>query len=188
MDLTRSRPCQALLRLTRAQNTPQIGNTTPAQNAPAIEGDLISFDKNPPTYQPREVNVPAVDPEIGPSIERNKTILIYKNIPNGLEFHDANNEETTIEAYKRINKESEAIAEKTNGQVDMPTTGALVFAERYEGEAIRYDVNSMYVYEMLKRHHGQGTLCEQRNGQNYGTHPRIKPFLLASARKEYQKL
>ncbi|CAG8673692.1 11100_t:CDS:1, partial [Paraglomus occultum] len=96
--------------------------------------------------------------------------------------------ETTIETYKRIIKESEAIAEKTNGQVDMrksggysltslklfrettlapnrsekidekenawlnlATTGALVFAEKYEGEVIQYDVNSMYIYEMLKK-------------------------------------
>jgi hypothetical protein len=33
-----------------------------------------------------------------------------------------------------------------------------------------------------------GVLCEQRNGQNYGTHPRIKPFLLASARKRISEI
>ncbi|CAG8652063.1 2508_t:CDS:2, partial [Paraglomus brasilianum] len=33
-----------------------------------------------------------------------------------------------------------------------------------------------------------GALCEQRNGQNYGTHPRIKPFLLASARKRISEI
>ena len=112
--------------------------------APIPEGDLISFDENPPTHQPtqpREASAPAVDPEIGPSTKRNKTILIYKNIPNGIEFYDkkrkwygvkedfrtlsnkyyfikADNSETIIEAYKRFNEESEAIAEKTNGQVD----------------------------------------------------------------------
>src|SRR5207237_8978304 len=32
-----------------------------------------------------------------------------------------------------------------------------------------------------------GALCEQRNGQNYGTHPRIKP-LLASARKRMSEI
>ena len=84
-------------------------------------------------------------------------------------------------AYKRINDESEAIAKKTTGKIDMcksgnyslttikffnettlapkrsekisekenawlnlASTGALVFAEKYEGEAIQYDVNSMY--------------------------------------------
>ena len=290
-------------------------------------------------------------------------------MPNGIEFYDekrkwygvkedfhtlsnkyyfikADNSETIIEAYKRINEESEAIAEKTNGQVDMrksgsytltslklfrettlapnrsekidekenawlnlASTGALVFAEKYEGEAIQYDVNSMYIYEMLKKEaswpiapgkfhtinssftekwskfpygiykatiegnppkkslqctrylrynpHGiythydlecarknglkvtlmnispnaliyerniritgknmfgewgnilynikkeggtagkvskallvslWGALCEQRNGQNYGTHPRIKPFLLASARKRISEI
>ncbi|CAG8765248.1 5312_t:CDS:2, partial [Racocetra persica] len=31
------------------------------------------------------------------------------------------------------------------------STGALVFAKRYKGEAIQYDVNSMYIYEMLKK-------------------------------------
>ncbi|CAG8651213.1 12570_t:CDS:2 [Ambispora leptoticha] len=182
LDLTRSRPCQALLQLTRAQNAPQTENATP----PAPEGDFISFDENQPTLQPNE-------------------------------------------------------------QI---TTGALVFAERYEGEAIQYDVNSMYVYEMLKKEASWpiasecakeyglkvnlidessnaliceknthisgkdmfeewgnilynikkeggvagevskkllvslwGTLCEQRNEQNYDAHLRIKPFLSASARK-----
>ncbi|CAG8849047.1 423_t:CDS:2, partial [Gigaspora margarita] len=263
---------------------------------------------------------PAVDPGIGSSSKqnsmnyRNKTILIYKNIANGFEFYDGNRKwygvkedfrglsnkyyfiktdlkETTIEAYKRINEESEAIAEKTNRQVDMrksgsytltslklfrkttlapkrsekidekenvwlnfASTGALVFAEKYEGEAIQYDVNSMYIYEMLKKEAScqllqcakrnglkvylldespnaliyekntcisgsdmfgkwgnilynikkeggtagkvskallvslWGVLCEQRNGQNYGIHPRIKPFLLASARKRISEI
>ena len=77
---------------------------------------------------------------------RNKTILIHKNIPNGFEFYDGKRKwygvkedfralsnkyyfiktdlkETTIETYKRIIKESEAIAEKTNGQVDMRKSG-----------------------------------------------------------------
>src|SRR6185369_17131320 len=33
-----------------------------------------------------------------------------------------------------------------------------------------------------------GVLCEQRNGHNYGTHLRIKPFLLASARKRISEI
>ncbi|CAG8736509.1 18472_t:CDS:1 [Acaulospora morrowiae] len=33
-----------------------------------------------------------------------------------------------------------------------------------------------------------GALCEQRNGQNYEAHSRIKPFLLASARKRILKI
>ncbi|CAJ0643571.1 6071_t:CDS:2 [Entrophospora sp. SA101] len=362
--------------VTPEQNTPQTENVTPEQNPPSTpEGDLISFDENPPTLQPREASAPAVDPGIGSSSKQNivnyqdKTILIHKNIANGFEFYDGKRKwygvkedfcalsnkyyfiksdlkETTIEAYKRIIKESETIAEKTNGQVDMrksgsytltslklfkettlvskrsekvnekenawlnlASTGALVFAERYEGEAIQYDVNSMYVYEMLKKeaswpfaqgkfhtinstfaekwgkfpygiykatiegnppkkslqctrylrynpygiytHYDLecakknglkvylmnespnaliyekntrisgrdmfgkwgnilynikkeggiagkvskallvslwGVLCEQRNGQNYGLHPRIKPFLLASARKRISEI
>ncbi|CAG8686129.1 14118_t:CDS:2, partial [Racocetra fulgida] len=166
--------------ITLEQNTPQTENVTPEQNPPSTpEGDLISFDENLPTLQPREASAPAVDPEIGSSIKQNKTILIYKNIPNGIEFYDGKGKwygvkedfrtlsnkyyfiktdlkETTIEAYKRINEESEAIAEKTNEQkenawLNLATTGTLVFAEKYEGEAIQYDVNSMYTYEMLKK-------------------------------------
>ncbi|CAG8718107.1 13418_t:CDS:1, partial [Dentiscutata heterogama] len=83
--------CLPALRL--MQNPVSVGN--PAENpvenpAPTPEGDLISFDENPLTHQPaqlKEENVPAVDPEIGPSIKQNKTILIYKNIPNGIEFY-----------------------------------------------------------------------------------------------------
>ncbi|CAG8658218.1 6753_t:CDS:2, partial [Diversispora eburnea] len=188
-----------------------VQNITPTQNpAPSPEGDLISFDENPQTLQPREQSVPAVDLGIGSSLA-NKTILIYKNISNGFEFYNGKRKwygvkedfralsnkyyfiktdlkETVIEVYKRFIKESEAIAEKTKGQVDMQksgcytltslklfrettlvpkrsekvdekentwlnlaTTGALVFAERYEGEAIQYDINSMYVFEMLKK-------------------------------------
>ncbi|CAG8664783.1 8374_t:CDS:1, partial [Diversispora eburnea] len=33
-----------------------------------------------------------------------------------------------------------------------------------------------------------GVLCEQRNGQNYGTHPQIKLFLLSSARKRISEI
>src|SRR5436305_12668594 len=114
---------------------------------PIPKGDLILFDENPPTHQPREAREPAVDPEIGPSTKRNKTILIYKNIANGIEFYDgkrkwygvkedfrtlsnkyyfikADNSERIIGVYKRINEESEAIAEKTNGQVDMRKSGS----------------------------------------------------------------
>ncbi|CAJ0870849.1 7026_t:CDS:2, partial [Entrophospora sp. SA101] len=112
----------------------------------------------------------------------------FRTLSNKYYFIKADNSETIEEAYKRINEESEAIAEKTNGLVDMrksgsytltslklfrettlapnrrgkidekenawlnlATTGALVFAEKYEGEAIQYDVNSMYIYEMLKK-------------------------------------
>ncbi|CAG8818773.1 5506_t:CDS:1, partial [Racocetra fulgida] len=107
---------------------------------------------------------------------------------NKYHFIKANNGETIIEAYKRINDESEAIAKKTNSRIDMcksgnytlttikffkettlapqksekiseqesawidlATTGALIFAERYEGEANQYDVNSMYIFEMIKK-------------------------------------
>ncbi|CAG8622252.1 15974_t:CDS:2, partial [Cetraspora pellucida] len=191
---------------------------------------------------------------------QDKTILIHKNIANRFEFYDgkrkwygvkedfcalynkyhfikANNGETIMEAYKRINNESEAIAKKTN---NLATTGALIFAERYEGEANQYDINSMYIFEMIKKDaswpiapatiegnppkkslqctrylcynpHGiythydlecgieekvskallvslWGALYEQKNGQNYGLHPRIKPFLLASARKRISEI
>ncbi|RIB21195.1 hypothetical protein C2G38_2177342 [Gigaspora rosea] len=321
--------------VTPEQNTPQTENITPEQNLPATpEDDLISFDKNPPTLQPREASALAVDPwiresEMSQRLEaqhprysasssskqnsmsyQDKTILIHKNIANGFEFYDgkrkwygvkedfcalhnkyhfikANNGETIMEAYKRINDESEAIAKKTNGRIDMhksenytlttikffkeptlapqksekiseqesawidlATTGALIFAERYEGEANQYDVNSMYIFEIIKKdaswpiapatiegnspkkslqctrylrynpygiytHYDLecakenglkkeggivgkvskallfslwGALCEQRNGQNYGAHPRIKPFLLASARKTISEI
>ncbi|CAG8632368.1 2478_t:CDS:2, partial [Diversispora eburnea] len=365
--------CLSALRLMQNPVPAPVGNPpiqNPAENpAPAPDDDLISFNENPPTHQPREATAPALDPEVGPSTKRNKTILIHKNIANGIEFYNgkrkwygvkedfhalynkyhfikADNTETVIETYKRIIEESEAIAEKTNRQVDMrksgsytltslklfrettlapkrsekidekenawlnlASTGALVFAEKYEGEANQYDVNSMYIYEMLKKEaswpiapgkfhtidvslvekwtkfpygiykatiegnppkkslqctrylrynpHGiythydlecakknglkvylmndspnaiiyeistritgsdmfgkwgnilynikkeggtagkvskallvslWGALCEQRNGQNYGVHPRIKPFLLASARKRISEI
>ncbi|CAG8483253.1 11149_t:CDS:2 [Cetraspora pellucida] len=344
MDLTRSRPCQAFLQLTQAQNASHAENATPEQNQlPVPKGDLISFDENPPMHQPIEAREPAVDPGIGFSSKqnsvnyRNKTILIYKNIANGFEFYNRNRKwygvkedfrglsnkyyfiktdlkETTIEVYKRINEESKAIAEKTNRQVDMrksgsytltslnlfrkttlapkrsekidekenawlnlASTGALVFAEKYEEEAIQYDFRTIDVslvekwnkfpygifkatiegnppkkslqctrylrynpyriythfdLECAKRNGlkvylldespnaliyekntcisgsdmfgkwgnilynikkeggtaGKGVLCEQRNGQNYGIHPRIKPFLLASARKRISEI
>ncbi|CAG8535330.1 4069_t:CDS:2, partial [Scutellospora calospora] len=58
-----------------------------------------------------------------------------------------------MEAYKRINNESEAIAKKTNGKIDMhlATTGALIFAEKYEREANQYDINSIYIFKMIKK-------------------------------------
>ncbi|CAJ0626785.1 3504_t:CDS:1 [Entrophospora sp. SA101] len=48
--------------VTPEQNTPQTENVTPEQNPPSTpEGDLISFDENPPTLQPREASALAVD-------------------------------------------------------------------------------------------------------------------------------
>ncbi|RHZ89406.1 hypothetical protein Glove_14g2 [Diversispora epigaea] len=341
-QVIRTGQCLSALRL--MQTPAPVGNP-PIQNpAPAPDDDLISFNENPPTHQPREATTPAPDPEIGSNTKQNKTILIHKNIANGIEFYNgkrkwysvkedfhalynkyhfikADNTETVIETYKRIIEESEAIVEKTNRQIDMrksgsytltslklfrettlapkrsekidekenawlnlASSGALVFAEKYEGEANQYDINSMYIYEMLKKEaswpiapgkfhtidvslvekwrkfpygiykatiegnppkkrnglnvylidespnaliyekntriNGKdmfgkwgnilynikkegGTagkvskallvslwsaLCEQRNGQNYGVHPRIKPFLLASARKRISEI
>ncbi|CAG8504680.1 4622_t:CDS:2, partial [Scutellospora calospora] len=58
---------------------------------------------------------------------QDKTILIHKNIANRFEFYDvkkdANNREIIIEAYKRINDESEAIAKKTNSRINMCKSG-----------------------------------------------------------------
>ncbi|CAG8833559.1 31001_t:CDS:2, partial [Gigaspora margarita] len=78
-------PCQALLQLTQAQNASQTGDTIPApvdNSAPASEGDLISFDKNLPTYQPAQPSIPAVnlltdnipevEPEAGPVSKTDK--------------------------------------------------------------------------------------------------------------------
>ncbi|KAF0347919.1 hypothetical protein F8M41_015694 [Gigaspora margarita] len=62
MDLTRSRPCQALLQLTQAQNASHAENATPEQNQVLVpKSDLISFDENPPMHQPIEAREPAVD-------------------------------------------------------------------------------------------------------------------------------
>ncbi|CAG8588817.1 11581_t:CDS:2, partial [Scutellospora calospora] len=116
---------------------------------------------------------------------QDKTILIHKNMANRFEFYDKKRKwygvkedfcRTIIEAYKRINDESEAIAKKTNGRIDMhksgnytlttikffkettlapqknlATTGTLIFAKRYEEKANQYDVNSMYIFEMIKK-------------------------------------
>ncbi|CAG8676968.1 1393_t:CDS:1, partial [Paraglomus occultum] len=91
------------------ENPPENPAPIPTQNTPPVpipEGDLISFDGNPPMHQPaqpREENALAVDPGIGsstkqnsvsyqdrdrPSLRSNKTILIHKNVPNGFEFYD----------------------------------------------------------------------------------------------------
>ncbi|RHZ77730.1 hypothetical protein Glove_174g76 [Diversispora epigaea] len=367
--------CQPALRLMQNPAPPPVGNPTPDPvPPPAPESDLISFNENPPTHQPaqpREATAPAPDPEIGSTTERNKAILIYKIIANGIEFYDgkrkwygvkddfhglynkyyfikADNGETIIKEYIRIIDESEAISKKTKGNIDMrktgnytlttiklfnettlapkrsekiseqekawinlATIGALIFAEKYDGEGSQYDVfrlfeiyaesilymeswpiasgmfhtinssftekwskfpygiykatiegnppkkslqctrylrynpygiythydlecakkNGLKVYLMnespnaliyekntritgkdmfgewgnilynIKKEGGTagkvskallvslwGALCEQRNGQNYGTHPRIKPFLLASTRKTISEI
>ncbi|RHZ85601.1 hypothetical protein Glove_63g120 [Diversispora epigaea] len=207
--------CQPALRLMQNPAPPPVGNPTPDPvPPPAPESDLISFNENPLTHQPtqpREATAPAPDPEIRSTTERNKAILIYKIIANGIEFYDgkrkwygvkddfhalynkyyfikADNGETIIKAYIRIIDESEAISKKTKGNIDMrktgnytlttiklfnettlapkrsekiseqekawinlATTGALIFAEKYDGEGSQYDVNSMYIFEMIKK-------------------------------------
>ncbi|CAG8668453.1 13988_t:CDS:2 [Acaulospora morrowiae] len=109
--------------------------------------------QNPvPPAQLREENVSAVDPGIESTTKQNKTILIYKNIAN------ADNNETSIKAYIRISDESEAISKKTKAPrksekiseqekawIDLASTGALIFAEKYEGEAIQYDFHTIDV-------------------------------------------
>ncbi|CAG8715429.1 13416_t:CDS:2, partial [Acaulospora morrowiae] len=74
-------------------------------------------------------------------------------------------DENPLTAYKRINDELEAIAEKTNDRIDMCKSGNYTLTsiklfkettlaplkKKYEREAIQYDVNLMYIYEMLKK-------------------------------------
>ncbi|CAG8849912.1 30892_t:CDS:2, partial [Racocetra persica] len=48
--------------------------------------------------------------------------------------------------------------------------------------------NILYNIKKEGRIAGKGILYEQRNGQNYSTHPQIKPFLLASARKRISEI
>ncbi|RIB03540.1 hypothetical protein C2G38_2224776 [Gigaspora rosea] len=92
-----------------AQNASHAENATSEQNqVPVPKGDLISFDENLLMHQPIEARELAVDPGIGSSSKQN------------------NLKETTIEAYKRINKESEAITEKTNRQVDIRKSGSYI--------------------------------------------------------------
>ncbi|CAG8640166.1 2005_t:CDS:2, partial [Diversispora eburnea] len=88
----------------------------------------------------------------------------FHALSNKYYFIKTDLKEIIIETYKRIIKESEAITEKTNAPkrsekvdekenawLNLVTTDALVFVERYEKEAIQYNVNSMYVFEMLKK-------------------------------------
>ncbi|CAG8808374.1 9150_t:CDS:2, partial [Cetraspora pellucida] len=125
--------------VTSEQNTSQTENVTPEQNLLSTpEGDLISFDENPQTLQLREASVPAVDPRIresemsqrleaqhpryfaSSSSKQNSMIKEdFCALHNKYHFIKANNGETIIETYKRINDESEAIAKKTNDRIDM---------------------------------------------------------------------
>ncbi|CAG8434433.1 1377_t:CDS:2, partial [Diversispora eburnea] len=112
---------------------------------------------------------------------------------------------TSLKLFREITlapKRSEKVDEKENAWLNLATTGALVFAERYKGEAIhdmfrKWD-NILY---NIKKKGGivekvskallvslWGALCEQRNGQNYRTHSRIKLFLLASVRKRISEI
>ncbi|CAG8610914.1 7150_t:CDS:1, partial [Ambispora leptoticha] len=54
--------------------------------------------------------------------------------------------ETTL-----VSKRSEKIDEKENAWLNLASIGILVFAKKYEEEAIQYDVNLMYIYEILKK-------------------------------------
>ncbi|CAG8741569.1 10603_t:CDS:2, partial [Dentiscutata heterogama] len=161
----------------------------------------------------------------------------FCTLHNKYHFIKANNGETIMKAYKRIN-DDEKISEESVW-IDLATTGALIFAERYEGEAnqynpiapatieenppkkslqyiryLHYNPHGIYTYYNLKCAQKNGlkvTLINispnvliykrnvyitgkdmfgewQRNGQNYGLHPRIKLFLLASARKRISEI
>ncbi|CAG8695375.1 15416_t:CDS:2, partial [Racocetra fulgida] len=125
---------------------------TEQSQVPVPKGDLISFDENPLMHQPIETREPAVDPGIGSNSKQNIK-EDFCRLSNKYYFIKTDLKKTTIEAYKKINEESEAIAEKTNRQVDMRKSenekenallnlaliSALVFAEKYEREAIQYN-------------------------------------------------
>ncbi|CAG8484832.1 4262_t:CDS:10 [Ambispora gerdemannii] len=144
------------------------GNLPPVDNqALNPEGDIISFNENPLTAHPpaREKNELAIDPEME-STDNGETIMgAYKRINNESEAIAKKNGKidmrksgnytlTTIKFFKKTTlapQKSKKISEQEGAWVDLATTGALIFAERYEGEAIQYDVNSMYVFEMMKK-------------------------------------
>ncbi|CAG8637583.1 17017_t:CDS:1 [Acaulospora morrowiae] len=61
---------------------------------------------------------------------------------------------TTIKLFKETTLaplKSGKISKQEKAWIDLASTGALIFAEKYEREAIQYDVNSMYIYIMLKK-------------------------------------
>ncbi|RHZ81977.1 hypothetical protein Glove_115g114 [Diversispora epigaea] len=173
--------CLSALHLMQNPVPAPVGNPlfqNPAENpALAPDDDLLSFNENPLTHQPREGPLNGIEFYNG----KRKWYGVkedFHTLYNKYHFIKADNTETVIETYKRIIEESEAIAEKTNRQINilklfrettlapkrnekidekknawlnLTSSGALVFAEKYEGEANQYDVNSMYIYEMLKK-------------------------------------
>ncbi|RHZ79323.1 hypothetical protein Glove_149g153 [Diversispora epigaea] len=61
---------------------------------------------------------------------------------------------TTIKLFNETTlapKRSEKISEQEKAWINLATTGALIFAEKYDGEGSQYDVNSMYIFEMIKK-------------------------------------
>ncbi|CAG8755613.1 15025_t:CDS:2 [Cetraspora pellucida] len=147
--------------ITPEQNTPKTENVTPEQNLPSTPkaNEFEFYDKKRKWYRVKED---------------------FCILHNKYHFIKANNGEKIIEAYKRINNESEAIAKKTNSRIDIcksenytlttikffkettlapqksekiTTTGALIFAERYEEKANQYDfytINSSFTEKWSK--------------------------------------
>ncbi|CAG8484298.1 11398_t:CDS:2, partial [Acaulospora morrowiae] len=117
MDLTRSRPCQALLQLTQVQNTPQVKNATPEQN-PVLtpEGDLISFNKNPSTHHPREARELAINlltgdiPDI--EVESAPNTYIDQKKFNLMESDDNKDSEPSDSEYDTADKDPDVYFEK----------------------------------------------------------------------------
>ncbi|CAG8851569.1 18533_t:CDS:1, partial [Racocetra persica] len=61
---------------------------------------------------------------------------------------------TTIKFFKETTlapQKSKKISDQENVWIDLATTGALIFAERYKEEANQYDINSIYIFEMIKK-------------------------------------
>ncbi|CAG8669248.1 2262_t:CDS:2 [Dentiscutata heterogama] len=125
--------------VTLEQNTPQTENVTLEQNPPSTPEESEMSQRLEAQYPQYSASSSSKQNSMS---YQDKTILIHKNIANGFEFYDrkrkwygvkedfctlhnkyyfikANNRETIMEAYKRINDESEAIAKKTNSRIDM---------------------------------------------------------------------
>ncbi|CAG8589213.1 10920_t:CDS:2 [Dentiscutata heterogama] len=155
--------------VTPEQNTPQIENVTLEQNplsTPEAERGKCAGSR-PPDKRIRNKSktrnstsryFASSSSKQNSMSYQDKTILIHKNIANGFE-------ETIMEAYKRINNEFEAIAKKTNGRIDMHKSGNYTLTtikffkettlapqkKRYKEETNQYDVNLIYIFEMIKK-------------------------------------
>ncbi|CAG8638972.1 11939_t:CDS:1, partial [Diversispora eburnea] len=150
-----------------------VQNITPTQNpAPAPEGNLISFDENPPTLQLREENVPAVDLltddiKVGPSSiiqgeQKKKSILTIDELMKWLSKPGIkNNKKIRSEPIPKTDEEWFDLMESDDDDKDREPSDSEYDTAEEEPDIHFEKINDPYINRISEaKKFNEGEVCD----------------------------